>query len=157
MTAALVYGAGLTLAALAAWARGGEGLRRTAVALVANWALVMTGQVITGAYAPWGWFLILDLATAFVVVWHPAGRPQALIGGVLVLQVLVHLAFGAAPGHGDNVRAYLDIIGAGGWLCIASLAWGALHGPGKRLVAAGAGRRVEGAVASHRAGVAGGP
>lgn len=102
-------------------------LVRTGWAMAANLALVWISTWATQSYAPWLWFVAIDIGTAFMVLARPAGRAQALIGAIFVMQIITHIAFGAS-GTVDNARLYLDLLAFGGGCQLLILATGAIHG-----------------------------
>lgn len=129
-------------------------LRRTAFALVGNWLACMAAVFVLGRYDPWLAFLIIDAVAALVVLQHPASKPQAVIGCIYIVQVTVHLAY-ALVGSGPATGLYLTMLSGGGWLQIATLAGGAIHGQGKRRAARrGLGGAGAPAVAARPQGVA---
>jgi hypothetical protein len=122
--AALLVASLLTLNASSA-------LQRTALALAGNWLAVMLAYFITGRPDSWTAFAAADAVAAFIVLSHPASRPQAVIGCIYIVQITVHLAY-ALVGSGPATGLYLNMLSGGGWLQIAVLAGGAIHGSGKR-------------------------
>lgn len=138
----MLYAAGFAVALVIVSvmvSRGGTpAMRRTAMAMAANLALVWLAQAATRSYAPWLWFIIIDVGTAFVVLAHPASRPQAAIGAIYVLQIVTHIAFGAAAST-EHVRLYLDLLAFGGGCQLLILATGAFHDRGRKAVAVGGG------------------
>lgn len=123
---------GLAVAMLLAYRSGSPGLVRSGLAMAGNLALVWLGTSALGSYAPWSWFIAIDVATAFVVLSHPASRPQAIIGAIYLLQIVVHVAFGAA-GSAEHVRLYLDLLAFGGACQLLTLATGAIHGRRRKM------------------------
>ena len=136
MIEAGAYGVILALAVALSCRSGSPALRRTGIALGANWLLVMSAQIFTESYAPWQFFIVLDAVTAFVVLQHPASRAQAAIGSIYVLQIILHVAFGAGgPNH--DVRFYLAVLTFGGACQLLILATGAIHGRGRKMAIIG--------------------
>jgi hypothetical protein len=111
-------------------------LQRTALALAANWLACMVAVAAVGRTDPWMAFAIADAIAAYVVLSHPASRPQAVIGCIYIVQITVHLAY-ALVGSGPATSLYLNMLSGGGWLQIAVLAGGAIYGSGKRKFAGG--------------------
>jgi hypothetical protein len=109
----------------------GPSMRRTALALVGNWLACMMAVVATGMVDPWLAFMAIDIATAAVVLRHPATRPQAYIGCIYIVQITASVAY-ALVGQGAATGVYLSLLTGGGWLQIAILAGGAIYGTGKR-------------------------
>jgi hypothetical protein len=109
----------------------GVGLQRTALALAANWLACMVAVAAVGRVDPWMAFAIADALAAYIVLSHPASRPQAVIGCIYIVQITVHLAY-ALVGSGPATSLYLNMLSGGGWLQIAVLAGGAIYGTGKR-------------------------
>lgn len=130
MTGPAVFAAGLLAASLLAM-NAGPSMRRTALALVANWLACMMAVAATGVVDPWYAFMAIDVATAAVVLRHPATRPQAYIGCIYIVQITASVAY-ALVGQGAATGVYLSMLTGGGWLQIAILAGGAIYGTGKR-------------------------
>lgn len=144
----IFFGVGLTVACIAADASERPHMRRTAAVLVGTWLAVMAATSITGHSDPLLSFLFIDTVAAGLLLQHPAMRLQAVIGLVYVAQIIAH--FLRLVTAWDDVGQYLFVLAAGGWLQIAILIVGALHGRRGRL-AAGGYRRGDhsAAVASH--------
>jgi hypothetical protein len=106
-------------------------LLRSAYVLSLNRIACGIAVVSTGDYAPVGWFAVIDIASAYVLLLHPAGRTQAIIGFVYIMQVALH-AVQWPGGAGDY--AYLSVLTVGGGLQIAFLVLGAIDGDGRRKV-----------------------
>jgi len=134
VTGPAVFAAGLLAASLLAM-NAGPSMRRTAMALVGNWVACMIAVAATGVVDPWLAFMAIDIATAAVVLRHPATRPQAYIGCIYIVQITASVAF-ALVGPGAATSVYLSLLTGGGWLQIAILAGGAIYGTGKRRAAA---------------------
>lgn len=111
-------------------------MRRTAITLAANWAINTAFVIITTIHDPWLWFMLIDAISARIVLHQPAGRPQAIIGALYMVQITVHAIYFASTGvlaepHYWQVLialAFAQLIILGGWL-------GAYHlgGPSRRL------------------------
>jgi hypothetical protein len=104
-------------------------LTRSACVLAANWVACECAKAGTGVYDPTLWFIVIDAVSAAVLLLHPAGRTQAAIGAVYVLQLGMHAA--QYPG-GVAVTGYLSVLTVGGSLQIAFLILGAIDGDGRR-------------------------
>jgi hypothetical protein len=114
-------------------------LVRSAIVLAANLALSNVAVAATGRYDPVAWFIVIDTLSALVLLWHPAGRTQAAIGMVYIMQLALH--FVQWPG-GVAEYEYLSVLTVGGGLQIAFLIWGAVDGDGRKVRDIGAGRSV---------------
>lgn len=134
----LLFGFGLVAASAMAWKLGTTQLRRTAVALICAWLAAVVIAVTTGRYDMWLAFIVIDAVAAWVVLAHPSSRPQAIIGLIFVIQISTHLAY-ALVGSAVAQSMYLDMLAAGGWLQIATLAWGAIYGGGRKIEFGGPG------------------
>ena len=130
MTGPAVFAAGLLAAALLAM-NAGPSMRRTAMALIGNWLACMMAVAATGTVDPWPAFMVIDIATASVVLRHPATRPQAYIGCIYIVQITASVAY-ALVGQGAATSVYLSLLTGGGWFQVAILAGGAIHGTGRR-------------------------
>lgn len=136
---------------LTAWAvqRGDDGrLKRTAWALAGGCVASIGAQLVTGKPDPWLAFLLIDAATAWVVLHRPAGRVQALIGGLLIGQVLWHAAYGYV-GNIQGQHVYLAALNTGGFIQVAILFGGATYDKGRGLLAARRDRVDRQQIASH--------
>ena len=127
MASAIAFAVAMAVALAIVRMSGTPSLNRAGWAMAGNMALVWAAQALSGSYTPWLAFTCIDAATAFVVLAHPAGRSQAMIGAIYVLQIITHVAFGAAGAHGD-ARFYLDLLAFGGGCQLLILATGAIHG-----------------------------
>jgi len=67
---------------------------RAALAILVNWILCTGLVYLSHNYTPWIGWLIIDTVTAWVVMWHPAGKAQSLIGALYIVQIGFHCAFG---------------------------------------------------------------
>ena len=153
MWSAFAYPVALGLVAFVV-ARGDDArMQRTALVLGLNWVACMIAIWLVGA-TPWLWLLAIDMATAYAILHPPAGRVQAVIGALLISQVLWHWAFGYV-GNVHSSMLYLTALNLGGWLQVGTLLGGATYDKGRRLVAAWRCRRSGSVAAAHvRAGVA---
>jgi hypothetical protein len=106
---------------------GPPSLCRTAWALAGNMLAIWAAQYASGSYTPWQAFLIIDVITAYIVLAHPAGRTQALIGAIYVAQIIAHVAFGAAKAASCG-GLYMDLLAFGGVCQLLILATGAING-----------------------------
>jgi hypothetical protein len=113
-------------------------LVRAAWVLAANFVACNLAAVATGQFAPVAWLLFIDVASAIVMLWHPAGRTQAILGAVYIVQLGLHAAHWGAGTDGSPVF-YLSMLNVGGGLQIAFLFYGAINGDGRRSVAAAGG------------------
>jgi len=75
----------------------GEGaLRRCGIAIAVNWCLAMAFVLGTGVFDPWLWFIAIDFAAAFIILWQPARFAQLVLGCLYVIQIAMHGAYGFA-------------------------------------------------------------
>lgn len=89
----LSYLTGLVLIAgsLALFSRGA--VERCASVLLANWVAQFVYNEWAGTFTPWAWFTIVDLLSALVILWKPAGRWQAALGITYVAQIVFHFVY----------------------------------------------------------------
>ena len=139
MLVQMLYTVGLLLAVALAHHERCPMLVRAAWVLAANFIACNLAAVATGRFAPVEWLLVIDVASAIVMLWHPAGRTQAVLGIVYIVQLGVHAVHWAAD-IGDGSVIYLTMLNAGGGLQIAFLLWGAINGDGRREVGRAGGR-----------------
>jgi hypothetical protein len=132
---AVAFALALMGAGIMAYGSRSAGLIRTTWAMAGNLAGVWLGQWLLHDYAPWLWLIAIDAITAFVVLSHPASKAQAVIGSIYVLQIITHVAFGAA-GTVEHVRLYLDLLAFGGVCQLLTLACGGFNGRGRKVAAA---------------------
>jgi hypothetical protein len=130
MIESVAFAAGLAGASMLTM-NASPALQRTALALAGNWLACIVVVLLMGVVDPWAAFAAADAVAAFIVLSHPASRPQAVIGCIYIVQITVHLAY-ALVGSGPATGLYLNMLSGGGWLQIAVLAGGAIHGSGKR-------------------------
>jgi hypothetical protein len=97
-----------------------EKLWRTASAIALVWALGKLYISNTGNYDPWEFNLFIDSAAMAVILWHPAGRPQAVIGWLYMLQMAYHSYYGSREllGYSNDVVLY--------YLALTVIAWSQL-------------------------------
>lgn len=119
----------LVLLATAVSLRHNPPLLRTAVAMLANLALVWLWALVTRIGDSWWFFLAIDGLTARVVLRQPAGRVQAVIGFLFVMQCVLHVRYGIGLRNEATASVYLDTLTAIGWGQLVALIWGATrHG-----------------------------
>lgn len=102
------YLAALAVLSLAAFSRMGDtALRRTMIVLLLSWVLHVGVIKLTGIQSPWAWFLGVDIAAAWVILWHPRSRLQGLIGVSFIIGIAVHVGYGVNHLHSgyDFIRA----------------------------------------------------
>lgn len=94
VTCLLALGFGLS----GAWRRmlALDPLERTATVLMANWAFNTAYVLGTGIYDPWWWFIVTDAAAARLVIHQPAGKAQALIAALYMIQIAMHAVYFAS-------------------------------------------------------------
>lgn len=129
-----LFTVGLLLAVAAAHHHRCPLLMRSAWVLAANFIACNLAAVATGRFAPVEWLLLIDVASAILMLWHPAGRTQAILGMVYIVQLGLHGVHWAAGETGSAVF-YLTMLNVGGGLQIAFLLSGAVNGDGRRQVA----------------------
>ena len=139
MWSALAYPIALGLVALVVARGDDERMQRTALVLGLNWAACIFVFWLTGIAAPWGWLLVIDIATAYAILHPPAGRVQALIGGLLISQVLWHAAFGYV-GNIQSAEVYIAALNIGGFVQVGILLGGATYDKGRGILAVWRGR-----------------
>jgi hypothetical protein len=68
-------------------------LRRTAAVLATNCALNAVFVQTTGVHDAAVWFFAVDAVSAFLVLYPPAKRAQAMIGSVYIAQMIMHIVY----------------------------------------------------------------
>lgn len=115
---------------------------RTAIAIALNWAVLTAFVLLTGIHNAWPLYLAADAATAFVILYQPAGRMQALIGWTYMAQIMIHVIFATSnPILADYPYwelllwiAWVQLALLGGWI---GGRWLGYPDRGDRLVPAG--------------------
>lgn len=118
------YLTGLVIIAgsLALFGRGA--VERCASVLIANWVAQYVYNDLAGTFTPWVWFAFIDLLSGLVILWKPAGRWQAILGGTYAVQIVCHFVY-ANGGFGQH--DYWQILTAIAWAQLMILGvWG--HG-----------------------------
>lgn len=111
------YAAPLFVIAIASLFGNGQ-MIRTAIAITANWSLGTAFVYATGIYDPWAFSLALDALTAFIVLYHPAGRVQSAIGWTYIAQIIIHCVY-AVSNHAIAQHAYWQLLT---WIAFLQLA-----------------------------------
>jgi hypothetical protein len=127
--------AALAFTATLAIRDGDPGLRRTAFAMLGNWVACTVAVIVLHDFTPWFMFALFDMAAARVVLMHPSGRPQAIIGVIYLFQIVFHVSY-ALVGSSAAALLYLDMLSFGAWLQVGTLAGGAIYGGGRKVLAA---------------------
>jgi hypothetical protein len=106
---------------------------RTAVSLFVNWvAGVLVLSIVPHGQA-WPAFIVIDALTAAVILMPPAHMQQAIVGGLLLSQIVLHIAFGLGGGP-LSVSYYYTTVNLAGWLQVASLIGGAAYDGGRKIL-----------------------
>lgn len=101
-------------------------IRRTAFVLLANWTVNTAFVIASGIHDPWAWFVAVDALSAAIVLHQPAGKPQSVVGGLYMAQIVMHGVYGTLKLSGDPIAesnywqlltalAFLQIVVLGGW------------------------------------------
>lgn len=106
LTALLLFG-GFSLFIRPTWKIG--------FALIAVWCFCTAAVYVTGDYTPWKLNAFANIAATVFVMRHPANKVGSFIGGTLLVQALIDLAYGAANNDGQAMQ-YLDIQTRIAWL-----------------------------------------
>lgn len=111
----MIYLTGLVLIAgsLALFSRGA--VERCASVLLANWVAQYVYNDWAGTFTPWVWFTVIDAVSAMVILWRPAGRWQAVLGGSYAAQIVCHFIY---ANDGFAQHDY--------WQILTSIAWAQL-------------------------------
>lgn len=126
LAVSLAYAAALLVTAV--MARRDPLMLRVALAMLTNLALVWLWALVSGIDDAWWFFLAIDALTARVVLRQPAGRWQAVIGLLYVIQCLMHVRYGIGYRDDAITSVYLDTLTAIGWGQLVALIGGATHG-----------------------------
>jgi hypothetical protein len=74
---------------------GRGAVERCASVLMLNWLAGYCFNAWFGTFTPWAWSALIDTVSAVVILWHPAGRAQAILGGSYVAQLVCHFLYAA--------------------------------------------------------------
>lgn len=126
-----IFAVGLLVGVAAAIYRRCPLLLRSALVLCANAVACNMAQVVTGTFNPVASFVAIDIASAVIMLWQPAGRTQAIIGRIYIVQLGLHYGHWAGGLH--DVHGYTQMLAVGGALQIAFLFMGAINGDGRKV------------------------
>ena len=121
MTDLSAYAAGLLLTALlcvyASCKRHDGALIRSLIAVAGIWVAGASYVAETRIYDPWQLSIALDAMAAAIILRYPAGLFQALLGVLFMLQIAMHVGYGAAKFQGGaDEYAYYDSLTYAAWL-----------------------------------------
>lgn len=107
-----IFGASLLAFASVTWRSDATALRRTALAMAGNWLACMLAVRLSGIADFALAFVLIDALTAWAVLARPAGRVQAVVGGIYLVQIAFHIAYFVAGlfGLGWSPWLYLTIL-----------------------------------------------
>lgn len=106
-------------------------LMRAAAVLAANAVACNMAAATTGSFNPVAWYATIDIVSAVVMLWQPAGRTQAILGRIYIVQLGLHYGHWAGGMH--DVHGYTQMLAVGGTLQIAFLIGGAINGDGRKV------------------------
>lgn len=72
-----------------------EVLWRVAGVVLANWCAGTVFIWQTRNFDPWEFNLFIDSLAMMVVLWHPAGKAQVLLGLLYIGQICLHIVYGS--------------------------------------------------------------
>jgi hypothetical protein len=121
---------------------------RTAVALFLNWVAGLVVLAVTPVEQAWAPFIVVDALTAYVILRQPAHMQQAIVGGLLLSQIVWHAAFGWV-GTSYSLHFYLTAVNLAGWLMVATLFGGAAYDGGRKVLLDWRGASGAGAPSAH--------
>lgn len=126
-----IFAVGLLVGVAAAIYRRCPLLLRSAAVLSANALACNLAQVATGLNNPVLAFACIDIVSAVIMLWQPAGRTQAILGRIYIVQLGLHYGHWAGGMH--DVGGYWQMLAVGGALQIAFLIMGAINGDGRKV------------------------
>ena len=87
-------------------------MTRTGIALLLNWLACSTAVALLGKADLWAWFTAIDTLTAVAITVRPAARMQAIVGAVLLAQIVLHAIYGVSIliKNTPNMEQYLDTL-----------------------------------------------
>ena len=119
-------------ATMACFAFRGSADFRSGVALLVNWVVTIAVYEASPMETVWAPLIVLDGLTAYVILRQPARLVQGVIGGLLLGQLVFHVAFGWV-GTSESFGAYRLAINLAGWLQVAALLMGATYDGGRKI------------------------
>lgn len=95
-----------------------EQLWRTAGAIAFVWAFGILYTSNTGNQDPWEFNLFIDSAAMAAILWHPAGRAQAIVGWLYLGQLICHSSYGVREllGFYTDILLYYNALTGIAWL-----------------------------------------
>lgn len=126
-----IFAVGLLVGVATATYRRCPLLIRAAAVLAANAIACNVAAATTASYNPVLAYACIDVLSAIVMLWQPAGRTQAIIGRIYILQLGLHYGHWAGGLH--DVQGYTQMLAVGGALQIAFLMAGAINGDGRKI------------------------
>lgn len=113
-------------------------LRRVSLVLTLNWLLALGAVAVFHDKEPWAAFFLIDTVAAVLVLRHPRGAIQQVIGSFYAVQIVAHVTYMLVVHHypGDIApakRYYHLMLDTGGGLQIATLLAGTIYGACKRI------------------------
>lgn len=142
-----IFAVGLLVGVAAAIYRRCPLLLRSALVLCANAVACNMAQAVTGSFNPVAWYAAIDIVSAVIMLWHPAGRTQAIIGRIYIMQLGLHYGHWAGGLH--DVNGYTQMLAVGGALQIAFLVMGAINGDGRKVPYRGSAGGGDGLAVAH--------
>jgi len=91
----LAYAFVLSVVTLLATAKGDAAMRRTVAVIFAAWVLDIAFTRLTGIYAPWLWFVVIDTIAVRILMFPPRGKLQGFVGVAFCAQLAVNIGYGA--------------------------------------------------------------
>lgn len=135
MTDMVAYASPLLFLLLCGAAIRSDGMLRTFLTFLVAFLAQNIWIMATGVWTPWEWMTAVDIVAAAVVIRHPANRWQGYIGIFYLVQIMMHLGYGANVllyGHDfarelvhwwwNNAIGYAKLFLAGGWVANALIA-----------------------------------
>lgn len=121
MTEMPVYATGLLvtaiLCALSWWKVRDGAIVRSMVTVAGIWVAGASYVAETGIYDPWQLSIALDVMAATIILRHPAGVYQALLGVLFILQIAMHIGYAGAKWQGGgNPYLYYDAVTYAAWV-----------------------------------------
>ena len=99
-----------TLCAGVAWHRGDKVLRRSAAAMALNLGLTFAASLFVPWQHVWLAWLGIDGLTAYIILKQPAGKVQATLGFLYLVQCTFHVAFYLNGSPVEALGLYQDML-----------------------------------------------
>jgi len=119
------FSVGIIGTVIACFIGGSHTVRLCGAVLLMNWVVLSAAIWATKIYDPWYFSFALDFLCGAILLAHPAGRAQAMLGASFITQMIMHLAYGSLllTGRSANYEIYYNMLTIVAWVQLA-IVWG---------------------------------